>query len=231
VGLQLFLWAALIFILLGLLFSKSRAGIAGAFLGFVSFVMLAHMGGRRFSWPAWAAMGAGLGLLLFYGSVIGFEEIIGRFLMIDENAGSRINIWKDTWVMIKDHPLGVGLRNYEAVMPVYNAHGPLGLRFAQAHNDYLQILAEVGWPGFICVVGGFFVFLGAFVRRIWKNGAEMDAVRFFIGIGAVSGLISMAFHSFFDFNLQIPANLVYFAVLVGLAGCLTEDGRQRTEEY
>jgi O-antigen ligase len=95
----------------------------------------------------------------------------------------------------------------------------------------LQILAEVGWPGFICVVGGFFVFLGAFVRRIWKNGAEMDAVRFFIGIGAVSGLISMAFHSFFDFNLQIPANLVYFLVLVGLAGCLTEDGRQRTEDY
>lgn len=220
-GLQLFLWIILLLILLALLFSKSRAGIAGMFFGFLSFVVLIHVGGRRFSWPGWAAMGAGLVFLLFYGNVIGFEEIIGRFLMIGENDGYRTNIWKDTIVMIKDHPFGVGLRNYEFVMPVYNAHGPLGMKYTHAHNDYLQILAETGWPGFTVIVGGFFLFLGACIRRIRKYGAETDAVRFFIGVGACSGLISIAFHSVFDFNLQIPANLVYFVLLAAIVhGCL-----------
>ncbi|UCD90574.1 MAG: hypothetical protein JSW04_03830 [Desulfobacterales bacterium] len=40
--------------------------------------------------------------------------------------------------------------------------------------------------------------------------------RFFMAIGALSGLVSMAFHSFFDFNLQIPANCVYFVMLLGI---------------
>lgn len=62
------------------------------------------------------------------------------------------------------------------------------------------------------------MFLGACVRRIWKYGPEMDAVRFFIGIGACAGMISIAFHSVFDFNLQIPGNLVYFTMLVVVQG-------------
>jgi hypothetical protein len=43
-----------------------------------------------------------------------------------------------------------------------------------------------------------------------------DPLRFFLAIGALSGLVSIAFHSFFDFNLQIPANCVYFVMLLGI---------------
>jgi len=224
IGHQLLLWAGLLFILLALLFSKSRAGITGAFIGFATFVALTHLGGRRFSWPAWIAIGFGSFFLLFYASVIGFEEIVGRFLLIDTHAGSRMDIWTDTIGMIKDHPLGVGLANYEYVMPVYNAHGPLGIKYTHAHNDYLQILAEVGLPAFFLIVGGFYVFLGCSIARIVKYGKDMDAKRFFIGIGACCGLISIAFHSFFDFNLQIPANLLYFVVLISLVySCVWEE--------
>ncbi|MCF8111927.1 MAG: O-antigen ligase family protein [Desulfobacteraceae bacterium] len=187
VGVQLFLWAVPVFMLLWLLFSKSRAGITGAFIGFVSFVVLTHAGGRRFSWPAWAAMLAGLGFLLFYGNVIGFEEIVGRFLMIDAHAGSRVDIWRDTLVMIGDHPAGVGLRNYEAVMPVYNAHGPLGIKFTHAHNYYLQILAEAGWPGFLFIVGGFFVFWGCVSEGYGSTGLRWMRCGFLSGLGLVQG--------------------------------------------
>jgi hypothetical protein len=43
-----------------------------------------------------------------------------------------------------------------------------------------------------------------------------DPMRFFLAIGAFSGLMSLAFHSFFDFNLQIPANCVYFVTLMAI---------------
>lgn len=216
IGFLLSFTVALLFILLALLFSKSRAGITGAFIGFAAFVLLAHAGGRRFSAPAWICMGLGFCFLLFYGNVIGFEELIGRFLATDDNIGSRADIWRDTLSMIKDHPLGVGLQNFATVFPIYNSLGPPGIKYTHAHNDYLQLLAEAGWPGFVALTGGFFVFLGKSVLRIRKLGPKTNPTRFYITIGACSGLISMAFHSFFDFNLQIPANLLYFVVLIAI---------------
>jgi hypothetical protein len=220
IGLQLLCLIALLFILLAVLFSKSRAGITGVFVGFVAFVILTYLGGKRISWPGWTSMGFGVAFLLFYGNVIGFEEILGRFLMINESADSRMDIWTTTLAIIRDHPFGIGLRNYEHVMPVYNSLTQSGIKCIHAHNDYLQLLAEAGWPGFLALVGGFYLFLGSSIRRIRTFGPNMDPVRFYIGIGACSGLISIAFHSFFDFNLQIPANLLYFVVLLAIVyGC------------
>jgi len=54
---------------------------------------------------------------------------------------------------------------------------------------------------------------------------QADPFRFFLAIGALSGLVSIAFHSFFDFNLQMPANCVYFVMLMGIIDvCLWGEG-------
>ena len=45
---------------------------------------------------------------------------------------------------------------------------------------------------------------------------QADPLRFFLVVGALSGLVSIAFHSLFDFNLQMPANCVYFVMLMGI---------------
>jgi O-antigen ligase len=224
-GLQLTMICALLFILLALLFSKSRAGITGAFIGFISYILLYRLGGKKLSGSAWLLMGVGFVFLLFYGNVIGFAQVIARFLAIDDSAGSRIDIWKDTIAMIKEHPFGIGLANYDHVMPVFNTLGSYGVKSVHAHNDYLQILAETGWPGFITLVGGFYIFLGKCIHRIRRFGPHLNPVRFHLSVGACSGLISMAFHSFFDFNLQIPANMLYFVVLMAI----TASGEQRDE--
>jgi hypothetical protein len=47
-------------------------------------------------------------------------------------------------------------------------------------------------------------------------------MRFFLAVGAFSGIISLAFHSFFDFNLQIPANCLYFVTLMAILSSCTE---------
>ncbi len=230
-GFQLMFFSALLIILLALLFSKSRAGIMGAFVGFLSFLILTRVGGKRFSALSWGVIGFGFGFLMLYGQVIGFHEIVGRFMAVSDNAGSRFDIWRDTWTMIKDHPLGIGLRNYASVMPVYNSLGPYDIKFLHAHNDYLQLIAEAGWPGFLALVGGFYYFLIGSIRRIGTIGRNLDPVRFYVGIGACRGLISIAFHSFFDFNLQIPANLVYFVCLMGIVySCFWEPRSSEEKE-
>jgi hypothetical protein len=45
---------------------------------------------------------------------------------------------------------------------------------------------------------------------------QTDPFRFFMTIGALSGIVSIAFHSFFDFNLHMPANALYFVMLIGI---------------
>ena len=216
-GFQLFLWTSMLFILLSLLFSKSRAGVFGALIGGILFILVSHAGGKRFSFLTWLIMGLGFIFLLFYSNVIGFNSVVGRFLVVDESTVSRIDIWKDTLAIIKDHPLGIGLGNYEQVMPVYNSRGPIGIRYTHAHNDFLEILAETGWPGFAVIIGGFFLFYISIIWKLIRRGPGMDATGFFIGTGACCGMASIIFHSFFDFNLHIPANLIYFVVLMVMA--------------
>jgi hypothetical protein len=56
---------------------------------------------------------------------------------------------------------------------------------------------------------------------------ESDPLRFFLSIGALSGLVSIAFHSFFDFNLHMPANCVYFVMLIGIVyNCAWQEGQE-----
>ena len=68
--------------------------------------------------------------------------------------------------------------------------------------------------------------LGDGVRSVWKRsrinqGNEtMSSVRSLLLAGAVAGLIAIAIHSFFDFNLHIRANLLAAAFLAGMVVAL-----------
>ncbi len=228
-GFQVFMWAAMLFILLSLLFSRSRAGITGAFIGGMTFFLLSYLGGKRFSMVTWCSLGLAFVFLLFYGHTIGFDKTIGRFLTLDEGTISRVDIWKDTLALIIDHPLGIGLNTYEQVMPVYNTRSPFGIQYTHAHNDYLEILAETGWPGLVFIAGGLLMFLGTRIRHIRKYGPDMDPTPFFLGVGACCGLISIMFHGFFDFNAHIPANLVYLVLLVVIGSITLRPVTRRSE--
>jgi len=127
--------------------------------------------------------------------------------------------------MIKDHPLGIGLAASREVFPVYNTTNFWDVRFLYLHNDYLQLLAEAGWLGFGALVVGFYIFLAKSLFKIRKMHLQADPLRFFLAVGALSGLVSIAFHSFFDFNLQMPANCVYFVMLMGIVyNCAWQEG-------
>jgi O-antigen ligase len=117
---------------------------------------------------------------------------------------------------LRDHPLGIGLGNFKDVYPVYNVSRISETRFLYAHNDYLQLLIEAGIPGFLALISGFFIFLGKSVCKVKRMKVHHDPLRFFLAVGALSGMVSIAFHSFFDFNLHMPANLIYFVTLIAI---------------
>ncbi|MGA6925622.1 MAG: O-antigen ligase family protein [Desulfosarcina sp.] len=211
----------LIVLLLALIFTRSRGGILSGLAGFLAFSILVRPGMKNRTRQTRWLLGGIAALLLVYTAAIGVEPILVRFLKIADDSGSRVDIWRDSWQLVKDHPPGIGLRNYEDVFQVYNRSLATDKTVVHAHNDYLQVLAETGWIGFSSIVGAFFIFLVSAFRRIRRLDFHRDPLRPYLAVGAFSGLVSISVHSLFDFNLQIPANCVYFVVLLAILSACT----------
>lgn len=141
---------------------------------------------------------------------------------------SRKGIWLDTIRLIEDHPaVGVGLGAYATAFPQYGS-GPGIFIVRQAHNDYLQALAEGG------IVGGLLaVLFGWFLVRSLLHGLQRrDRVARGVALGAAAGCVGLLLHSLVDFNLQIPSNALAFlfsTALVVRAAALP-GGAHRTRE-
>jgi hypothetical protein len=213
----------LVLMALALLFSKSRAGITGAMIGFGVFLMMIRGRGRRL--PAGGRILIGLFLLLTvaYGARIGMDPIIDRFLMIGQTGIDRADFWRDSLAILKDHPAGIGPAAFKVVFPVYNVSLlSEDITLYYLHSDLLQLLLETGWAGWLLLMAPFGVFMLRSPGRIRRIDLKEDSLRFFTAAGAYSGLIALCFHSLFDFNLQIPANAFLFVLLMAVVGACTE---------
>ena len=109
--------------------------------------------------------------------------------------------------------LGWGLGTFSTVYPSYRSFYT-NLFVNEAHNDYAQLLVETGLLGFGLMLW--------FLIRLYQYGLPTSRRWEFKWDGAVSlaallGCTGLLFHSFVDFNLQIPANAALFYVLCGLA--------------
>lgn len=105
---------------------------------------------------------------------------------------------------------GSGLGTWGFVQPTYGDGVP---KVFYAHNDYAQILVETGVIGGMVMAGLIAVLLAAFVRA-WKAPQSQERM---LAAGAWASLAAMALHSFFDFNMHIPANALLTCLVAGIA--------------
>lgn len=207
--------------LLTLILTRSRAGIISGMAGLVAFLTLARPALHYRSRQIRIMLVGSFLLLVIYASVIGIGPVVERFFSLGNDSGSRISIWRDSLGILNNHPLGIGLRNYENVFAVYNHSELMDKKVIQTHNDYLQLLIETGWVGFISLMLAIVVFLVKCLRRIKTLDCYRAPFRFYMAVGSFSGIASIGIHSLFDFNLQIPANCVYVVVLMAILSVCT----------
>jgi O-antigen ligase len=208
--------------LLALILTRSRAGVSSGIVGFMAFMILSRTKKNYVAVQTRALLCGIIVLFCVYTITIGVGPIKERFLAIVAESNFRLLVWADSLSIIKDHPLGIGLRNYENVFSVYNQSFVSDKTVVYAHNDYLQLLIETGWVGFVTLIGAFIFFVGKSFRLIRRLDFKDDPMCFLFAVGAFSGIISLAFHSFFDFNMQIPANCLYFITLLAISSSCTE---------
>lgn len=122
---------------------------------------------------------------------------------------SRGWIWSDAVAIIRDNWVtGAGLGAFQTAYPIYSKNDG-SVVVGQAHNDYLQIVADCGVLGAVMVL--WFIFLvGRDTQRALRH---RDPVMAGTALGAAGGIFALLVHSLFDFNLQLPSNALLFLVL------------------
>ena len=119
----------------------------------------------------------------------------------------------DTLRIIRDHPYrGTGFGTFALATPGYTSWYTEYV-IDKAHNDYLQLLSEVGLVGFCFAVFWLVGFFRSVLLMVRDSSLPFSTLR----LGAFCGCLALLIHSLVDFNLQIPANAIYFSVLAALA--------------
>jgi O-antigen ligase len=166
-------------------------------------------------------LSGGIGLLLIiFGAVwwLGSFDALSRSAQMAQSGADfstgRLEFWANAAQMIGDYPLlGVGLNAFGVAYTRYDT-GSGYYRIEQAHNDYLQVLAEAGIIGLLLVL----IFLYFLFRRGWAIfRTTQDRFRRGVCIGSLAGCLAAAIHSIFDFPLRTSSNLLLFLTLAALA--------------
>jgi hypothetical protein len=146
----------------------------------------------------------------------GTDAIDARFDDMTTDLDGRLPAWQDAWRVIQDAPwTGTGLNTYGTTMLVYQTFRVDAMHFAEAHSDYLQILAEGG----VLLAVPALVLAGIVAREIWRRfrqGGDDDH-GFWLRVGAVSGLIAILLQEAVEFSLQMPGNAALFVILCAIA--------------
>lgn len=139
---------------------------------------------------------------------------IGRETRTEISGGMRLSIDRDALSMFRRKPvLGWGLGAFPIVYPEFRSFYT-NFFVNEAHNDYLQLLTETGIIGFAVMIWFLVVLLRTSIRKIsnWTSSVSGS-----LTLACLLGIAGILIHSFFDFNLQIPANAALFYVFCSLA--------------
>jgi probable O-glycosylation ligase (exosortase A-associated) len=186
-----------------------------------------------------------IGLLVFgffILPVLAGKEIEERFLSIqqheiDESANSRRMSWLAAWRIALDNPLfGVGIRNANLFSYQYGAD----VFGRTIHSQYLQILADNGFPGlaFYLLAAGTSLISLWYVRRRYRDSKDNDSRRIYcMACGLEASLIvffiGSTFLSLEVFELPYLLMLLsaQLALVSGVFDCHDDDyGYESTED-
>ena len=219
-------WALAVLMFAGIILSFSRMGFIATLSSL--FVMgTLVLGTRQLSWVTgvrrrrWVAVGMVAALVLAGFVFLPPERLIQRFAKFVSTDGltseGRTDLWAETIPLIKAYPVfGCGLGGYETAFSRFKISGVL-VTDDYVHNDYLQLLAELGLVGF--AIGAALAF--SVVRIALRSAVtSLDPEARYFAMACVGALAAIVLHSLADFNLYIPANAMLLAWIAGMSAAV-----------
>ena len=195
------------------LFSRSRTGILSASMSIVATAILWLSTSQRRSRTT-LVVTCLLAAACLFGPWIGLGPVVERYETVLTDYPSRLAVWKDSLALIRAHPVrGNGLGSFaDAYTRVQSTS--LSRVVDHAHNDYLEFAAEWGIPGAALLMG---LILWLLARTVVAGFRLAESATRAVATGCFGSILALLLHSVADFNLQIPANDLVFAAILGLA--------------
>jgi len=200
-----------ILISLGIIFSRSRTGIAMMMLGiFLSALLFGRLMGERKSIQL-------SGLIVIVVTTlaieIGLAPVVSRFGMDSTADDARWSIFAQVYEGIKSFfPLGSGIGSFPELFRRFQPESISGF-VNHAHNGYLEYVFEGG----VFALGIIVIFLVIYLARwIVIMREEREDTFHYVQIGAGISVLLLGVHEVLDFNMHIPANNLYFAFVVAI---------------
>jgi tetratricopeptide (TPR) repeat protein len=193
----------------GAVATLSRGGALGIAVGVLMFAFLRFRSSRegrprQRASLAWA--GFLVALVLLGAGAFGTDRLIERFHSSSVTADVRLQVWRDSFRVLANHPFGIGRGAFDRVYPIYRTvQTPvLSFRFAYVENEALQLLIDSGWllfAGFVAVLA---LVVWLMVRHGRRDGVEA---------ALVAALFAVAVHNLVDFGLETSGVLLPFMVV------------------
>jgi O-antigen ligase len=211
--------------------SGSRGGMVAFVIqmGLLSAIVFWRQKSRKVSLALASFLVLGLGLIL----ILGGSELAKRLATIhaetrtEMSGGTRLTIDRDALKMFVAKPVtGWGLGAFPTVYPQFRSFAS-NFFINEAHNDYLQLLVEMGALGFAVMLWFLWTLYRNGVRKL-KNWPEDTNGA--LALATLLGATGILVHSLVDFNLQIPANAAMFYVFCVLAVMDSKFGKTRRKK-
>jgi len=206
--------------------SGSRGGMAAfaAQMVLLAGFLITRGKNRRATLALGVFLVIALGLLAWLGG----GELLDRVASIHNavrtelSEGMRLTIDRDALKMFAQKPLlGWGLGAFPEVYPQFSTLAT-NLAVGMAHNDYLQLLVEMGALGFATLLWFLLTLFYSALKKLKRGPPNANTA---VTLAATLGISGILVHSFVDFNLQIPANAALFYVLCVVAAMEPRFGR------
>lgn len=142
-------------------------------------------------------------------AMIGFEATLPM-------TPYRLALYANSLEIARDFPLfGTGLDTFMRTFPAYQDYKVFEGIFEHVHNDWVELLIQTGWTGFLAYVGAV---LAAFyiAAKAWLMNPSVELRC--LGGACLGAALSFSLHGFADFSFQTPANAVLFLTFLICAG-------------
>ncbi len=210
-----------------LLLSGSRGGFVSMLAEIVLLIFLTTRSKGAKNIALKVALASILVAAVVAGAIfVGGESSLTR---IAETANSkdvttdRTHIWGITLKVIAQNlPFGGGLGAFGQSYTQFDDFSGLE-RVEQAHNDYLQVLADAGLVG--ALIGGLFLYWLFQTGR--RSISTTNLFRRGVAVGALAGIFAILVHSLFDFVLHTTAVSIMFLLLLAI---LVASGREYDDD-
>lgn len=152
---------------------------------------------------------------IIYKNIDAINEYSQRTAGISEQT--RLKLYDMSLDILKDYPVtGIGFAAFPVLIDKYFKED-LNAYPEYLHNDWLELLLDIGYPVYIIFSLLIFIIIFLFLRRI-QHLSNKKKILF---IGLFSSCCSICIGSFVDFHFHIPANAMVFFICLSLLTSLS----------